>query len=513
MTRSAAVRIVAIFGLVALVYAPATVAPFCSYDDFWEVHRAAFTDAPNPSLVFTTSHFEGARYRPLNRGLTLVTFLAGNGSAIPFRVRNLVSHLACVALVFALSLSLFASPRAASWAALLFGLHPLANMTVVGAINTNAVGHAFLLAAVLLFLRGLRAASAGPALVVASLAAAGLGILTYDAEVVYFPLTALLLLVEIRSSGRRPGAGVLAAWLGGGAALAAGCAVLRALYVPAGKVAGSVPSLTTFVKNLATYGGALFLPLDPVLLHDVLGTPYPSELASSGVAGRGLALALLGGSAAAVLVLAVRAGRRMAPQARTSAAPGAVFAACGVLVLLSPLLLFARHASETYVYLPAAFVALLAGVLLDAEGRTAPRAAAAAGILLAVLAAAATLSRNLAVLRCGRAAERLIVGLQAGAPGKPSLLVANVPGEERSRRYGFYGFRGTDTVGDGALADGALTSALELQRRARGSAVKLLEPGELRREVCTPSETRKPAFWVFADGSVAPCPCNTGKQF
>ncbi len=508
MTRWPFARLAAILGLVALVYVPVTAAWFCSYDDFYELHRAAFTDARNPSLVFTTSHFEGARYRPLNRGLNLVTFLAGDGAALPFRLRNLVSHLACVALVFAFSSALFASPRAAAWAALLFGLHPLGNMTVVGAVVTNAVGHGLLLAALLLFLRALRATSSGPALVGASLALAALAILTYDAEVVYFPLTALLVLVEARATGRRPRTGVLAAWLGGGAALAAGYAVLRALYVPAGKIAGSLPSPATVLKSLLTYGGALFLPLDPVLLHDVLGTPYPSELASGGAAGRVLALVVLAVAAAAALALAARAAVRMAPAERAAAAPGAAFVVGGIVILLSPLLLFTKHASETYTYLPAAFVAILAGVLLDAAGRGAPRAARAVGLTLVALAFAATLSRNLAVARCGRAAERLVGALKEQGGRAPALLVANAPGEPRSRRYGFYGFRGTDTVGDGALADSALSEALQLERREEGPKVNVLEPDDLTRAACAPPETRRPAMWVRADGSVTVCACD-----
>jgi hypothetical protein len=512
MTRHATLRLLAILGLVALVYAPVIVAPFCSYDDFYEVHRAAFMDAPNPSLVVTTSHFEGARYRPLNRGLNLVTFLAGNGAPLPFRLRNLMSHLACVVLVFALSSSLFASHRAASWTALLFGLHPLANMTVVGAVVTNAIGHGLLLAALLLFLRALRATSSAPALVGASLAVAALAILTYDAEVVFFPLTVLLVFIETRASGRKPGRSLLAAWIGGGAILAGGYGLLRALYVPAGKIHGSLPSLATLAKSAVTYGGALLLPVDPVFLHEVFGTPFPSELAAPGASGRGFTLALLGTSTAVALLLAAIVVRRIPKSDRASATPGVAFVVLGILVLLSPLLLFTKHASETYVYLPTAFVALLVGVLLDAAGRSAPRASTAAGILLVGLAAAATLSRNLAVLRCGRAAERLVDGLRAGAGETQTLLVANLPGEERSRRYGFYGFRGTDTVGDGALADSALTAAFELARHELGGTVSVLEPDDLRNAACAPAATLKPAFWVRADGSVSRCACEAAKE-
>jgi hypothetical protein len=89
--------------------------------------------------------------------------------------------------------------------------------------------------------------------------------------------------------------------------------------------------------------------------------------------------------------------------------------------------------------------------------------------------------------------------------------VANAPGSERSRRYGHYGFRGTDTVGDGALANTALSQAVQLSRRDLGVTVAVVDPDVLRRASCAPPAERKPAFWVFADGFLAPCPCDTSK--
>ena len=506
-------RLGAILTLVTLLYVPATTAFFCSYDDFLELHRAAFTDTPSPELVFTTSHFHGARYRPLNRALNLVTWRAGNGGALAFRLRNLAFHLACVALIFLLSLALFSSDPAATWGALLFGLHPLANMTIVGAVVTNALAHALLLAALLLFLHALRAPSAGAARTGISLIVGLLAILTYDAEVVLFPLLALLVLVEWRSSRRWPGPGVLAVGIGGSAILAGVYALLRALYVPAGKVAGSIAPLMTLAKRLGTYGGALLLPLDPVLLHELLGAPFPSEFARAKVPGRGLALFLLGFSTVAMFGLAVLAWRRVSPSCLSAGAPGVAFTACGVVILLLPLLVFSKHPSETYVYLPVAFVSLLVGLALASAGRVAPRATLAVGTAVVVLAGAATLARNFAVARCGDAAERLVKGLEEGAGKAPALLVANAPRSERSRRYGLYGFRGTDTVGDGGFANLALSQALQLSRRDLGVTVTVVDPDVLRRASCPPPEERKPAFWVFADGSLAPCACDTSKEF
>lgn len=513
MTGGLLKRLGAILVLVGLIYVPVTTAFFCSYDDFLELHRAAFTDAPNLEIVFKTSHWQGARYRPLNRAFNVVTWRAGKGGALAFRLRDLASHLACVALVFLLSLALFSSGPAATWGALFFGLHPLANMTIVGAVNTNAFAHALLLSALLLFQRALRAPSAGAARAGAALVVGGLAILMYDAEVVLFPLLALLVLLEWRLSGRRPGRGVLAVGIGGSAILAGAYALLRSLYVPAGQVARSVAPLMTLAKSLATFGGALLLPLDPVLLHELFGTPFPSELARAGVPGRGLALFLLGFSTVAVLGLAVLAWRRVRPSWRSSKAPSVAFAACGFVILLLPLLVFTKHASETYVYLPVAFVSLLVGLALASAGRVAPRATFAVGAVVVVLAGAATLARNFAVARCGAAAEHLVKGLEEGAGKAPALLVANEPGSEKSRRYGFYGFRGTDTVGDGVFANLALSQAVQLSRRELGMTVAVVDPDVLRRASCAPPTERKPAFWAFADGSLAPCACDTSKEF
>ena len=60
-----------------LLYARVTGAFFCSYDDFYEVHRAAFEDARDPARIFTTAHFGSQRYRPLNRASNDLTYRLG----------------------------------------------------------------------------------------------------------------------------------------------------------------------------------------------------------------------------------------------------------------------------------------------------------------------------------------------------------------------------------------------------------------------------------------------------
>src|ERR1041384_5502279 len=89
----------AVLAATSFVYAKLPTAYFCAYDDFLEVHRAAFEDTQDPKRVFTTTHFTSYKYRPLNRGLNLLTYWAGSGSATEFRTRNVICHLLNVLLI------------------------------------------------------------------------------------------------------------------------------------------------------------------------------------------------------------------------------------------------------------------------------------------------------------------------------------------------------------------------------------------------------------------------------
>ena len=110
---------------VGIVYSKVTGAYFCSYDDFNEIHRAAFEDTRQPSRILTTSHFDSYKYRPLNRAITLLTYSVGDGRPFYFRVRNLIFHLLNVALVYGISWLLFKDIFISGIGAALFGLHLL----------------------------------------------------------------------------------------------------------------------------------------------------------------------------------------------------------------------------------------------------------------------------------------------------------------------------------------------------------------------------------------------------
>jgi hypothetical protein len=93
--------------VITAIYSKVTGAYFCSYDEFIEIHRAAFEDTHEPLRVFATPHFSSYKYRPLNRSVNLLTYWVGDGNPIYFRIRNLISHIINVSLIYILGYLLF----------------------------------------------------------------------------------------------------------------------------------------------------------------------------------------------------------------------------------------------------------------------------------------------------------------------------------------------------------------------------------------------------------------------
>lgn len=501
----------AVLVLVAVVYAPVTSAWFCGYDDFHDLARAAYEFAPAPARVFTQPQGDGLRYRPLHPGTILATWKVAGLDARVYRVRNVAFHLASVALVYALGVMLLGARAPAAVAAGLFGLHPLANQAVNGAVWTNTMAWALALAGVVLALRGLAAPARG------RLAIAAGGACALACALVYEPTAALLGLPWLAIVLGCPVAHGHARWLAGThlvvVAVAAG---LRLLALPAsyGVAASSVPAPAIAVRNVAVSLAAPLLPLDPVLLAVVAGTPLPSEVDPARVRAwlpAGAAVAALAG----VLALAAfRAGRRrrarpLAPDERARARDGvqvALLAGAGALLPLVLIFAVTDHPSETYLYGPCAFVMLAAVALV--RGRFGARRPALCAVLALAVAASFTLAttvRNRRVLACGRVAARIVAGLPAAArtAGVP-VVFANAPEEPRTTRYGLYGYHGVHTIGHGAMADRGVSAALQLvygdwRRAAVVRAAPTLAalcagaaPGELR-------------VWVHPDGRVETC--------
>ncbi len=513
--------------LVVSLYVGVTRAYFCSYDDFYDVHRAIFLDSREPIRMFTTA-LDSLRYRPLNRALTVVSTLAGDGRPLPFRVRNLGFHLLNIGAVAALGRLLTRSNWISVVGAAMFGVSPLANMSIVGATVTNAGAHGLALLAILM-VGWSGGAGSRPAWLAGGVMVGWLGLLTYDPEISVFPLLAAYVMLEpwIRRRG-------LDAWRLAGVVVGGGIAVvsylaLRLAFVPGGFANASAgwPGPVVVLRNLVTYIVALALPVDPVLTHRLWGTPFPSDLLLMNESSERLAplMRVMRASPATVLAIGLSASvvvfglgwlfARAVAEARRQGGqedPRAIttFLLLGVVVPLMPVLAVAAHPSETYLYTSVAAFSLLVSYLVARGLGTGCRAQyvriciVVAVILLGI---SGTLVRNDEVSKCAQAAKRVLTSVgQAYIDGNVrTVVLANVPRQESARRYGSYGIRGLDAIGDRDHASPALTAALQLYFRNESIRGEAVSAAELAQACAEGRDSRRLYFWVHPDGRVEAC--------
>jgi hypothetical protein len=472
-------------------FAKVSTAYFCGFDDFGETHRAVFEDAHHPSRIFTTTHFGSTKYRPLNRLSTYVCWKIGNGSALPFRLRNLFFHLLCALCVYGIAWVCSRDREISLFAGLLFCLEPVANQTVVAAIFTNTVAYAFLLGAFLLFLYWLHLGSVR--VLLASLLLILLGLFFYEPVIVVFAMMFGYLLVR-KSERRRVTNVQICAWAGGVAAVLVAFAVVRTIYVHGSNAAVSSKGV---MRNAVVYAAGLVSPLDAVSANQLLGTTLPPEIHLSAKTWLWLIAAVL----ALAIALSLHLRNPRVHEGFHHLDKGiATFLVGSIAAALMPFLVYSPHPSETYLYLPAALYSILLTMLLRAllPSNFFYRLAMAS-ILLCF--AYGTWVRNQRVSECGSVAKRILTQLPTGdwTKGHPDIRLANAPNEATVHRYGIYGYEGLTTIdpGDPNLSPSA-RSALQLATGNPHLNVEIVDPSTMGKS-CT---IAKSCFWVYRDGRV-----------
>lgn len=484
-----------VIAVVALFYARISGAWFCGYDDFSEAHRAAFDDSANPVRILTTTHNMPFMYRPVTSALQYVTWTVFHHSALAFRLRNLGMHLVSVAMLYGIVWSIAGSRPVAAGAALLFGLEPMSNETIVVAIWTNATAYALVLCCFFLFLRSLEAlrrSSRWKPLLLASLACAFLAIFTYEPTIAVFALMAGYLFVWKARS--------LPITRGFLTFLFAGIAVELAVFFIARHVVitqgAPMNSIGAMLRNAIMYAVALLLPMDFVLANALFGTPLPSQLhVSKGalILPALFALALL--LAAAIAVRQTEVRTRLASLDR----PALAFFAAAIPIGVLPLLLFRDHASEHDLYPSAAFYTALLCMLVWQIARS--RAVYAAIVLLFTFSfAGATWVRNERVATCATIAQRIITQLPVAhwREGAWHIRLATPPGKRLGEPYGAYNDYGLHSLEtEKGLTPGA-KDAVQIAAENRHITVDVVNERTILRD-CNEPYT---CFWVSPSGVV-----------
>ena len=226
---------------------------------------------------------------------------------------------------------------------------------------------------------------------------------------------------------------------------------------------------------------ALLSPVDAVLANEWLHTPLPSQMVISQPIVMVLVASALG--VASTLLVSLWRAKHNSQEIDWVAV---IFLASGICLPLLPVLAFQSRPSETYLYLPVAFYGLLMSyilveVLLSSFGQNGVNIFFS--LLLVVLSAfaAATWIRNNRVYRCGETARQVLFGLPVLTlrEGSWKLFFANIAGEEATRRYGFYGYRGVDVISGGGSNEEAITRALQLVHKNESLGGEVVQPGEL----------------------------------
>jgi hypothetical protein len=488
----------AAIGLIAIAvficYARVTTAYFCGFDDFVELHRAMTEDTQEPARIFTTTHFDTSKYRPLQRGLTYIAWQIDPQSPLALRIRNVVFHVIGVCLLYGIVWLLTRDRAVAAAASLLFGLHPLANQPVVAAVWANTTANAILLASFFFFLCSLPENRRKPwPWLAACFGAILVALFTYEAAIVIFGF--IYGYLAIRWWTKLPASrGYLLGVAAGSAAVLLPFFTVRHMVVT--QRTGSV-ALPVIVKNLVMNLAAMAMPVDTILANTLWDTPLPSELVipmRTLVVAAAIAAVVI--AAAAFLVFrqpACRAWLKSLPW------PLLLFLAGALLFSLGPFLAFTPHASETYLYLPVVFYTILL-CLLVRRLLPGPRAYIAAVSVLAVLGAAGVWARNQRVIDCGTIARNILTHLPVAnwRAGDWRIRLASLPDMLTPSMYGIYGYSGLSTLEREDSGIRAAECAVRLAARNPQIQVDIVSPEEIRRDCSAPGT----CFWVSASGNV-----------
>jgi hypothetical protein len=502
----------AIIIFVGAVYMKVPKTYFCAYDDFLEIHRAAFEDAADTSKIMTTPHFNSYRYRPLNRAANFLTYRLGAVNPELYRTRNLAFHLLNVLIVFLLCRKLFNSILICAMGSLIFGLHPAANQTIIGAVNTNSMSHTAFLGACLMLMYSVDSVNHWALWLIGSVLSGWLSLMAYDSNIVVFALLFLWIILKWPELKQRPNHFRFMCWF----CILCGSflfsyLLLRHFYVPRGftQATSEMASAGIILKNTLMYMGSLLLPIDVVLANEWLKTPLPSEIQFNLSA----AIFIFAAFSLVILIVGLFCLRRLARKMTELNHAYVVFLISGVALPLLPVLILQSHPSETYLYLPTAFYAILVSyglytISVKATTSNFTLLYVPASIVLIILFASAIWVRNNRVFDCGQTARRILSGLphELFHSGRWIVTFANVPDEIRTTRYGFYGFRGVDTIGHGTMADRAITSALQLMYHNKLLIGRIVQAEQLIGKCQTSTDSREICVFVHSDGRIKRLP-------
>ena len=352
---------------VALIYSRIPAVSYCGFDDFLEQHRLEGSLARPLSSEFTVQYYEGYKYRPLLWVMNRITYEWGSGSAVVFRIRNVAFHLANLILLYCIGHAVVPFPDGGCNHRIAIRSTPSSESIRGGGAMWAIVECAFLLLlSLLLFLLSARQKQRWFLLLALSFFCGWLGILSYEACISIFGLIYGYLAIRFVFSRTLPDKRFAVALVALTVLSLGSYFGLRALYLQPGSAALRSGLAPISVKNFAyiRWPAPLFL-IDPVMANEWLDH---AVALGSGAGAHHRFVDCRHGRAAVLPALSrvVIFRKRIPPRLQRIEWPELTFLLLGVLLSLSPFLLFNNHASETYLYVPMALFVLMMSRILCA---------------------------------------------------------------------------------------------------------------------------------------------------
>ena len=496
-----ALRLLPVLLLTLAVYWIPSNYYYCGFDDIRELHRLRATATPGLSNDFTTPLVGGGgqKYRPLSWTANRLTWSLGQGSPRWFRFRNLACHGIAIAAIYGIAWFLFHSFTTAALAALLFSIHPYTHQGLMGAVWTVTPSAACLLLGVFFFLYAFESHRARLPLLAASVLFGGAGFFFYDPMAAYFGIIAVYAGM-CWWRGWHPRLTLFQCLL-----VAVGCVAIVFLYIDLRQTAtagsGSLTKMLASPKeilvNLCVYFGSPALLIDPVLGNELLDLPLPSALLRGRISALWLAVTLL---PLAWIGLQLFIFRKTVRERFGNLDFYRLFFLVIVMGgVQAPFLLFSGHASETYMYPLMAFLSIFAAVVLTTL--VTGRMLAMTAVLLALLYIPALAVRSSRICQCSQCVSSVAGLFEANRSGPVrEFLFSHVPGLPVSEVYGFYGYRGIDSVGMGDYGGIAVQELANYFYAPRPVDARVVSPEELHLS-CDLRSDRK-CFYVYPNGEL-----------
>jgi hypothetical protein len=487
------------------VYSQLAVSDFCGFDDALELQRMTFNDPGTLAADLGTVLFNSYKYRPGMMTVNRITYQAGHQNARAFRIRNIVAHMLITVTLYGVGLMLFDLIPIAAIGALLFGLNPLMNQAVAGAVWVITPANLCLILSFFLFLGSLRAKRLNILMLAGSIVIGSVGVLIYDPVIVVFGLIYVYLIVWIFVMRRKlPGVGYTVVLIALTLVFLGTWMSLRARYLPHG--AAQPAPFGVFARNLGIYTAAPFQFLDPVLANHVFDTPLPSEAIEGDFSLDLVAVAAI----PAILFLWLIVSRLHVLRKNLTRDDFATFL---FLILawggsLLPYLMYNPHPSETYNYVGFLMIMMIFSRLLYAafvqNGSVGSRRVYVGLVgIIVVLYISGVVVKNRCVYGCGQTLARVIETMPAERlrTGTHDIVFADVPGEPAARPYGMYGYKGIEALGMGSYGAPGIEATLQFAYRnpaIRAQAVN----ARLLDAACASPASGHLCFWVHSNGEV-----------